>query len=316
VQDASRSPSSGTSKWDAPWDTDSCFGPENTTTTTSKEDSSEDQLTTPTTAGAHSVPNEVSPIEERTQTRRLWIPLLKIGHKPSLESGSLTTTTTSPHPSSLFRPFKRLQLPKTRGTESVPASIDISARSPSPHPYTPPSDPINVDTTPPVYPYRTDWTSASNALQMVDPAHRTFMPPARILTPPPPSAPPATPTQLPVTDDLESVSITGYDSSPTSDTFGSITTHASHSFVSTNPSTPTLSTSKLPSLYFQGSLPPRATDIQWGGRPLPPVPPASSPKSPVGIELVSEGMATPTASPSSRQRVLLPSSPAPYTTSM
>lgn len=279
---------------------------------------------TPTTVSARRIPNEIPPIEERTHSRKLRKPSLKINYNPSLESSSSTTPTTSPNPNSLLRPFKKLHLPKSHELESIPANvvIDISASVSSTHPDLPPSAPLRIDTDSLVYPYRTDWNVASSSLQMVDPPHRTFIPPSRIMTPPPPTVPPTTPAQSPMSDEMESVSGTGYDSSPTSDTFGSITTHANQSFLSTSPSTPTHSTPpKLPIFYFQESVPPRRTDIRWSKRPLP-IPPASThnilrpssthsgllslPETPVEAELASES-ATPTASPSSYHTALSPS---------
>jgi hypothetical protein len=286
------------------------------------------QPATPSIAGAHHIPNEVFPIEERTQSRKLRKPSLKIPYNPSAESSSSTTPTPSPHPNSLLRPFRKLHLPKPHEIESIPASvvIDISSSVSSTYPDTTSSAPITIDTDSLVYRYRSNWAAATNALQMVDPSHRTFIPPSRILTPPPPAAPPTTPAQGPLPDDLESISGTGYDSSPTSDTFGSITTHANQSFLTTSPSTPARSTPpKLPIFYFQETVPPRGKDIRWSKRPLP-IPPASThhilrppsthsvlpsqPETPVEAGSASEST-TPTASPSSYYTALPPSSPIP-----
>jgi len=260
-----------------------------------------------TSSALAETPNQVFLFDEQRPRKRKLS--LKIGHKASADSGLSTPPSTSPNPSSLIQPFKKLHLANAHDFMAIPTNVVIDIRAT----YSKPSESNSeVGITP--YPYRTDWTTSSESVSTIDPPYQSFIPPTRILSPPPPAAPPTTPAQRPISDELESIGETGYDSSPTSDTFGSITTHANMSIASMSPSTPRRSgPPKLPAFYFHEPVPPRRTDIRWSKRPLPipPVPmlristppspkngPPSTSDAPVDNEIINEGK-TPTASPSS-----------------
>lgn len=269
------------------------------------------------------IPNQIAPFQEPhvppARGKRLS---LQIGPRVPKDGASPSTPTGSTS-SQLLRPFKKLQLGKPIEARGAPSNdvLDISATA-GLHEHE--STSINITTT--VHQQTADQTAASAALQMIDPSNRNFMPPSRIVSPPPIPTP-----QLPFPerrysypypytfnidelrgDDDDATTIITYDdgniSRRTSGTFGFMNTDGS--FISTSPSTPTATSSPptLPVLFFQEPVPPRREDISWKKRrlPVPPVEahsvlrPASAdsgllspPQTPKGTKFMSSQTATP-----------------------